>query len=154
MSELNELYEKIWTSVLSGLKGKTPIFQDNKAIPKNWIYSGKSDGKYTMVLTQGRALVKLEFDKDIKEINDYAYYQLMEFKEKIESKFGNTLIWFIPEKNKISNISFSKYGFDVEDEKSREKMVDFLIDNVVKLELATWDALVIVREKLTRKHFS
>ena len=106
-----------------------------------------------MVLTQDRALVKLEFDNGRKEINDFAYYQLKEFKEEIESKFGNTLIWFIPEKNKISNISFSKYGFDVEDEKSREKMVDFLVENVVKLELATREVLVIVKDKLAKKHF-
>ena len=153
MSELNELYEKIWTSVLSGLKGKTLIFQDNKTIPRNWICSGKSDGKYTMVLTQDRALVKLEFDNGRKEINYFAYYQLKEFKEEIESYFENTLIWFIPEKNKISNISFAKYGFDVQDEKSREKMVDFLVENVVKLELATREVLVIVKDKLAKKHF-
>ena len=68
MDDLTELYKGIWASVLKKIKDKTPIFQENEPIQKSWIYSGGSNGKYTMVLTQKRALVKLEFTNGKKEI--------------------------------------------------------------------------------------
>ena len=153
MDTLNDIYFSMWTSVISALKNKTLIFQDNKPKLKNWICSGKSNGKYTMVLTQDRALVKLEFDHNNKDINDYALIQLKDYKEKMESSFGDQFNWLLPEKNNITNISFSKHGYNVHDMQSKEKMIQFLVENIIKLELATREALIAVKDKIAKKHF-
>jgi hypothetical protein len=69
-----------------------------------------------------------------KELNKKIFDALYNEKEIIESELGYTLVWRRKDDNKSSNIEYAMSGVNIDNPDDWNKMISFLIENVVKFE--------------------
>lgn len=98
--------------------------------------SGISGVHFNFLITKNYAGVELGISggtpKENKKIFDYLYKN----KEEIEKDFGSELTWERLDDKKMSRIIKRLYGVSIFDRDDWDKMMDFLANNMIKLEKA------------------
>ena len=140
-----------WTKILPKLKGKTPIFQNSSPTKDHWLSAGGtgiSGARYSMIITKSYAGVQLEFGRANKDENKKLFDELLSKKNEIENKFGQPLNWERLDDNISSRISFNLNGVNVFNNEDWDKMFDFLITNIIKLEAVFRQPLIKIKQVL------
>ncbi|HEC1775992.1 DUF4268 domain-containing protein [Campylobacter sp. RKI_CA19_01128] len=127
---------KFWSKLLNKIKEeKFELFSNTKPSKDNWINTGSGAGfcHYAFVFNKDCARVELYIDSKDKEKNECIFDGFLEYKEKIENQFGKTLIWERLEEKRACRIKYEK-EFDSYDEENWDKIIEFMIQNMQKLE--------------------
>lgn len=137
IEEKEKIRKEIWTSVLSELQGETNLFQKFKTTKKDHKAAqpkGKKDCKYTMYVYEKEVGVKLEFIGN-KKTNEQLFDRMIDYRSKIEAEFDQELYWR-KDGSKVTRLGH-EIKIDFTDLHNREKIMKFLIENILKIQHTT-----------------
>lgn len=149
LRESHHLRREFWSLLLDRLRGRTPIYQNVSASTDHWLSSGKtghSGVNYSCLATRRYASVRLNIGTKDKEVNESFIRNLMQFKDKIENDFGHELEWLPRPKIKSSQIDYRITDVSLQNREDWETMLDFLSENMVKLERALREPLRKIKQ--------
>lgn len=142
---------KFWEHFLSGIKGKSALFQKSNPTKDHWLVAGGTgitNATYQVIITMNGASVMLNFGRANKEQNKLLFDYLYSNKTDIEILFGDKLVWERMDEFKSSKISFSQAGLNYFNEDEWGNIVSFLIEFLNKIEHAFKPYLQGARTKL------
>ena len=142
---------EFWAQLLPKLKGKTTIFQNSSPTKDHWLNAGGTGiggTKYTMLITRAYTGVVLEFASSNKEENKRLFDELFKYKNQIEADFGDNFAWERLEDNISSRISYSLENVNIFNKEDWNKMTDFLVSNIIKLERILKPVLLNIKQAL------
>jgi len=127
---------KFWSNLLHKMNEKSDLFKNISPSKDNWIGcgSGYSGLAYIFCITGSFARVELWINKGTKEENKLIFDKIHSSKEQIETKFGNKLDWQRLEDGKGSRVAYFLKDVNVFNEEDWDKMIDFMVSNMIKLE--------------------
>ena len=76
---------------------------------------------------------------------------MKKFEPEITNDFGDTLSWERLDNKKMCRVAFSLQGVNLNHKDEWDKMMEFLIDNMMKLEKSMREPLKKVKRKLNEK---
>lgn len=157
LKERHHLRLEFWNKLLPKIKGKTTIFQTTNAVKDHWISSGGtgiSGLSYTFVITKSYVSVELGISKFDAIANKQVFDELKKFEREITESFGDSLSWDRLDNKKMCRISYVLDGVNLFEKGDWDRMIDFLIENMVKLEKAMKEPLKKVKRKLNEREES
>ena len=134
-----------WTELLEKARNKTNLHSNISPSKDNWITAGAGKAGMGWLYSIGinEASVELYIDRgaDRKEETDEIYEKLLNDREEIEKRFGETLIWDKVEGRRVCRIkSICKIG-GLKDEDLWDKIQADMIDRMIRLENALREPL-------------
>jgi hypothetical protein len=154
LKERHHLRLEFWSKLLPLIKGKTTIFQNSSPSKDHWLSSGGtgiSGLSYTFLITKTYVGVELAISKGDTLANKHVFDELKKFESDITNDFGNTLSWERLDNKKMCRVAYSLTGVNLNEREDWDKMMTFLIENMLKLEKAMRDPLKKVKRKLNEK---
>jgi len=154
LKERHHLRLEFWTKLLPKIKGKATIFQNSSPSKDHWLSSGGtgiSGLSYNFLITKTYVGVELAISKGDAHANKRVFDELKKFETEITADFGNTLSWERLDNKKMCRVAYSLSGVNLNERADWDKMMDFLIDNILKLEMAMREPLKKVKRKLNEK---
>jgi hypothetical protein len=139
----HEVRVKFWKQVLKKMNEQTHLFQNISPKKDNWLNcgSGISGIEYTISVTARQAKVYLLINAGTAEYNKQIFDNLYQRRAQIESKMGHPLLWERKDNGKESHIACYYEGVSVFNEEDWASMIDFLVENIIKLEFSLCDEL-------------
>ncbi|MCK9268111.1 MAG: DUF4268 domain-containing protein [Alkaliphilus sp.] len=130
----NVNYE-FWNKFLEEMNKKYDLYQTIGPSRESWISksAGISGVSYGLVISRAYARVEFYLNSS-KELNKKMFDALYNEKESIESELGYPLVWRRKDDNKSSNIEYATSDVSIDNLDDWDKMISFLIENVVKFE--------------------
>ena len=140
---------KFWNQLLSFMNEKSDLFRNISPSKDNWIGTGTgiSSVLYNFVVTGSYARVELLMQRPNKEENKFIFDEMNNYKSQIEKEFGDSLIWDRIDDKKSSKIRYQLEDVSVFNEDDWTKMIDFLVESMIRLEAACSEPLLKVRSK-------
>ncbi len=141
-----------WEQALEAMrKSSCSLYANINATKDHWLSAGSGvrGVPYSMVFCKNEARVELIITRSEAEENKFIFDRLYEQKDKIEKSFGNQIEWERLNDKKASRIKFGK-AFDSYNDENWPKMIDWLIDNMVKFEAAFKGPLAETNIKLKK----
>jgi len=157
LKERHHLRLEFWSKLLPKIKGKTTIFQNSSPSKDHWLSSGGtgiSGLSYTFLITKTYVGVELAISKSDTLANKHVFDELRKFEADITNDFGNTLSWERLDNKKMCRVAYSLTGVNLNEREDWDKMMTFLIENMLKLEKAMREPLKKVKKKLNEKEES
>jgi len=154
LKERHHLRLEFWSKLLPMIKGKTTIFQNSSPSKDHWLSSGGtgiSGISCTFLITKTYVGIELAISKSDTIANKHVFDELKKFETEITIDFGNTLSWERLDNKKMCRVAFALHGVNFNEREDWDKMMTFLIDNMLKLEKAMREPLKKVRKKLNEK---
>jgi hypothetical protein len=154
LKERHHLRLEFWSKLLPLIKGKTTIFQNSSPSKDHWLSSGGtgiSGLSYTFLITKTYVGVELAISKGDTHANKHVFDELRKFESDITNDFGNTLSWERLDNKKMCRVAYSLTGVNLNEREDWDKMMTFLIDNMLKLEKAMREPLKKVKRKLNER---
>ena len=154
LKERHHLRLEFWSKLLPKIKGKSTIFQNTSPSKDHWISSGgtgMSGLSYNFLVTKSYVSVELAISKSDTTSNKQVFDELQAFKLEITNDFGNPLSWERLDNKKMCRISYYLENVNLFEKADWEKMMEFLITNMIKLETAMKEPLKKVKRKLNEK---
>ena len=154
LKERHHLRLEFWTKLLPKIKGKATIFQNSSPSKDHWLSSGGtgiSGLSYNFLITKSYVGVELAMSKGDALANKRVFDELRKFETEITSDFGNTLSWERLDNKKMCRVAYSLSGVNLNEKEDWDKMMEFLIDNMLKLEKAMREPLKKVKKRLNEK---
>jgi hypothetical protein len=151
LKERHLLRLEFWGKLLPQIKGKTSVFQTNNPTKDQTIYAGGSDISgiaYIFTITSTYCRVGLLIAKSSVEENKLIFDYLKENENEINSLFGTQLYWDRQDGNVRSMITHSLEGVNVFNKSDWDKMILFLVEQMIKLEQAMKATLINLRNAL------
>lgn len=108
LKERHVIRRNFWTSNLKEINKIIPLYQNVSPSKDHWISAGSgiSGVTYTSVVTGNYICIELAIWGKTQDENKAVFDALLVKKDKIESDFGNKLIWERLDDNKMSRIKF------------------------------------------------
>lgn len=141
-----------WSRLLRDIKSKSTMFQNSNPVKENWIAAGGTGIaglSYQLQITLNNASVLLNLDRKNQRENKSLFDLLLSKKVEIESKFGAALKWERMDLAKSSKIMYSIDGLNYFNRDDWNKIVEFHIEYINKLEAATREYMPILKKSLT-----
>jgi len=154
LKERHHIRLQFWSILLPKMKGKATIFQNSSPSKDHWLSSGGtgiSGLSYNFVITKSYVGVELAISKGDTQANKQIFDELKKFEADITNDFGNTLSWERLDNKKMSRVAFALEGVNLFEKADWDKMMDFLIDNMIKLEKSMKQPLIKVKRKLNER---
>jgi len=154
LKERHHLRLEFWTKLLPKIKGKTTIFQNSSPSKDHWLSSGGtgiSGLSYNFLITKSYVGVELAISKGNAFANKRVFDELRKFETEITLDFGNILSWERLDNKKMCRVAYSLSGVNLNEKEDWDKMMVFLIDNMLKLEKAMREPLKKVKKRLNEK---
>ena len=151
VSKRHQVRREFWTLLLEKLKGKTPIYQSISPSKDHWLSSGGTNISgvgYNCIATKSYVGIELAISRGSKEENKKYFDALLDFKDAIESKFGESLSWERLSDKKMSRVSFKNQGLNLFEKDDWEQMLRFLTENMIKFELSLRESLKKVKKQV------
>lgn len=148
---------EFWSKLIPRLKGKTTFFQNSSPTKDHWISSGGtgiSGLSYNFIITKSYVSVELAISKSDTSANKKLFDEIKKHETEITNNFGNSLSWERLDNKKMCRISYYLEGVNLFEKNDWEKMMDFLVTNMIKLEKAMNEPLKKVKRKLNEKEDS
>ena len=142
-----------WKQVLIKINNsETSLFQNVSPSKDNWITAGigMSGAGLSCVVSRSNARTELYISRGDEDENNLIFDKLIAQKEHIESVFGGELIWERMDGKKTCRIKNELLQVNVYLEEDWEKMIDFLIDSMVRMEKAFRKPLSIINQKIKK----
>jgi hypothetical protein len=132
-----------WNKLLPEMKAKTNLFSYSNSSKENWISWGVGLGNiyYALIVTGYNARVELWLEKPDISYNKQMFDNLHIRKDEIEGKFGSPLYWKRLDEQKRSIVGCQLDDVSVFNEDDWDKMIAFLVENAIKLDVAFKDEL-------------
>lgn len=154
LKERHHLRLEFWSKLLPRMKGKATIFQNSSPSKDHWLSSGGtgiSGLSYNFIITKSYVGVELAISKGDTQANKQIFDELKKYETEITNDFGNPLSWERLDTKKMSRVAFALDGVNLREKSDWDKMMDFLIDNMIKFEKAMKQPLIKVKRKLNEK---
>ncbi len=145
---------EFWSKLIPKIKGKATIFQNSSPSKDHWISSGGtgiSGLSYNFIITKSYVSVELAISKSDTLANKQVFDELKKFETEITNDFGNTLSWERLNNKKMCRVSYYLEGVNLFEKADWDRMMNFLIENMIKLENAMKEPLKKVKRKLNEK---
>lgn len=138
-----------WKEFLKQANLKTKAFQNINPKDKRWLStsSGMSGVKLSVAISKEYARVYVGISRNDKGENKFIYDELLKKREILDVKFGDKLCWKRLDDNKKSRIEFSMDAVYF-NEDNWQTMIDFMIENYIKLENTFGEELARINKKL------
>lgn len=149
----HQVRQEFWSKLLPRLRGRTPIFQNTSPTKDHWLSAGGtniSSVRYNMVITKNYVGVQFEFGRSDKDENKRLFDELIKYKAEIEQTFGASLSWERLDDKISSRINFIKQEVNVFNIEDWSIMMNFLEENIIKLELAMRTPLTKIKYVLNQ----
>lgn len=145
-----------WTRLLNEINPKSKLFQNISPSIYSWIGAGSGvrGVGYNFVISKKYVRVELYIDRGKHEENNLVFEKLENQKEKIESIFGQHLIWEKLEDKRACRIKYEDPNANVFEKENWNEMVNFLVDGMVRFEKAFKEPLKKVNSELKNKNVS
>lgn len=146
---------EFWKKLLNETTNSLTLFQNINPSKDNWISgsTGLSGVQLNFVISNSYARVELYITRSNKEENKFIFNNLYDQKLAIEERFGNPLTWEeLPDK-KASRIKYQLNEVDYFNREDWPKMIDFMVKNMKKLEIALKEPLLLLKSKVKSKNF-
>lgn len=108
--------------------------------------AGLTGVHYTFLATKDYAGVQLEMSGRSREENKEIFDYLYQYKDEIESTFGDNLLWERLTEKRMSRIAYRLPNVTIFDKNDWDKMMDFMMVNMINLE-KTLKKYIIARSK-------
>ena len=154
LKERHHLRLEFWSKLLPKIKGKATIFQNSSPSKDHWLSSGGtgiSGLSYNFLITKTYVGVELAISKSDTQANKQVFDELKKFETEITNDFGDTLSWERLDNKKMCRVAYSLQGVNLFEKAEWDKMMDFLIDSMLKLEKSMKEPLKKVKRKLNEK---
>ena len=154
LKERHHLRLEFWSKLLPKIKGKATIFQNSSPSKDHWLSSGGtgiSGLSYNFLVTKSYVGVELAITKSDTQANKQVFDELKKFEPEITNDFGDTLSWERLDNKKMCRVAFSLQGVNLNHKDEWDKMMEFLTDNMVKLEKSMREPLKKVKRRLNEK---
>jgi hypothetical protein len=80
--------------------------------------------------------------------NKQLFDELIKFKDEITATFGEELSWERLDNKKMSRVAFYKEGVNIFIKEDWPSMIDFLVNNMIQLEISMREPLKKVKQRL------
>lgn len=127
-----------WAKFLDAINGRSALFQNSNATKDSWLVAGGADITqvyFWVVVNTKNAAVVLNFQRATDE-NKFLFDALHQHKREIETAFGAQLKWERMDSYKGCKLMFAKGPLSYANEKEWPAIIEFLIENLNKLERA------------------
>jgi hypothetical protein len=127
-----------WEQALEKLRNSECNLYNNISPSKDhWLAAGSgiSGCAYNLIFGQKEIRVELSLHRAKKEENKYLFDYFYEKKQDIETQIGKTLDWLRLENKKASRVQMM-YAIDSYNHENWEECINWLIDNLQRLEKA------------------
>jgi Domain of unknown function (DUF4268) len=154
LKERHHLRLEFWSKLLPKIKGEAPIFQNSSPSKDHWLSSGGtgiSGLSYNFLITKSYVGVELAISKGDTLANKKVFDELKKFEPEITNDFGHPLSWERLDNKKMCRVAYSLQGVSLFEKTEWDKMMDFLIDSMLKLEKSMKEPLKKVKKKLDEK---
>lgn len=151
----HQLRTDFWHATLEALtKASVDLYSNVSPSRDHWLNAGSGMGgvHYSMVFNRDEARVDFALSTRSKEANKALYDYLYARRAPIESAFGGELIWRRMDDKKVSLIECAA-PFEGHNRESWPAMIDWLVENVRKMERA-FDKEVPALRKVARSRLS
>jgi hypothetical protein len=140
---------RFWNQLLPRMNEKSELFRNISPSKDQWIGTGTgiSNISYNFVVTGSNARVEVYMQRPNKEENKFIFDELTNFKEQIENEFGDSLIWERLDERKGCIIRYRQDDVSIFNEEDWPKMIEFLVDAMIRLEQAFRDPILQVKKK-------
>lgn len=140
MAERYNIRERFWSQLLAYSKTQTKLHSTISPSRHNWIGTGAglSGLAYNYSITQHEANIELYIDKgkEMDEQNLQIFRQLMEHREEIEKKFGDSLEWQELENKRACRIRKTINGGYRDSESEWPEIHQEMVNTMIRLEKA------------------
>jgi hypothetical protein len=139
LSNRHKLRYAFWTEFLKEIKGKSELFQNNIPTKEYALVAGGTDITYVSfqpTISGDYAMVALSFGKQQAELNKQMFDVLSKHRTEIDNAFGEGLEWDRKDDLIRSMVSIKKPGLSYFNQEQWPESIQFLIQNVNKLERA------------------
>ncbi len=154
LKERHHLRLEFWSKLLPKFKGKATIFQNSSPSKDHWLSSGGtgiSGLSYNFLVTKSYVGVELAISKSDTQANKQVFDELRKFETEITDSFGDLLSWERLDTKKMCRVAYSLQGVNLNHKEEWDKMMDFLVENMLKLEKSMREPLKKVKRKLNEK---
>lgn len=127
---------KFWTQLLEIMNSKSDLYKNISPSKDSWLScgSGYSGLGYVLSATGNYARIELWISRGNQEDNKKIFDEILTYKDRIESSFGDQLDWQRLDDKKGCRIAYSQNDVSVFDEENWAQMIDFMTTNMVKFE--------------------
>lgn len=138
--------KKFWNNLIEAMNQKSSLFSNVNPSKDNWLGcgSGFSGISYVFVITSTYCRVELWINRGSKEENKVIFDSIILKKSEIETSFGNKLDWQRKDDGKGSRVAYSLQDVNVFIEDDWNRMISFMVENMIKLEHAIKEVLMNV----------
>lgn len=142
-----------WKNLLKQINSQSYLFQNISPSRENWIgtSAGLSGVFYNFVITKTYGRAELYISRPNLPENKFIFDSLKNMQTNIEKTFGNNLIWERLDHQKASRIKIELADVNVFSKNDWPRMIDFMIDNMVKLEKTFKEPLKEISQLLKTK---
>jgi len=145
---------EFWKILLQKFNAKNNLFANISPLKESWIGTGAglSGVGFYFVVTKKYAGTQVDVNRGIIEENQFVYKKLLEYKEEIEAVTGK-LDWEQVEGRKTIKIKQRNYDLNLYKREDWEKMMEFMMESMLKMERAFREPLQKINQELkTLKH--
>ena len=140
---------EFWNLLLPKLNTKTNLFANVSPSKDNWINagSGVSGVGFVFSVAKNYARTEVSMTRSSAEENKFIFDKLLKYREEIEVQTG-TLEWERMDNKKACRIKHELLDVSLYEKENWNKMVDFLIASMVKMEVAFKKSLQVINRQL------
>lgn len=140
---------EFWNLLLPKLNTKTNLFANVSPSKDNWINagSGVSGVGFVFSVAKNYARTEVSMTRSSAEENKFIFDKLLKYREEIEVQTG-TLEWERMDNKKACRIKHELLDVSLYEKENWNKMVDFLIASMVKMEVAFKKPLQVINRQL------
>jgi len=144
---------EFWKELLKVINKTPNSFQDCSPSKDNWIASntGVSGVRFNFVISNYYARVEVYISRNNKDTNKFIFDELQTKKDDIEKQFGNSLKWERLDQKIACRIKYEMNEVDYFNRDDWERMINFMIDGMQRLEKSFREPISKLKTKLKTK---
>lgn len=152
MAQRHKLRLRFWEKHLEYFKSRSNLFNAINPAKDSWLSTGNgiSSCSYGFVITKTYARVEVMFSRNEKSENKFIFDKLKESEKDIEAVFGKMLTWERMDNKKSSRVKYQLDGVSLYDENDWSKMIEFMTENMIKLQKAFDKHIQSVKKELVK----
>lgn len=141
---------EFWKEFLKVMNQKSTLFQNVNPSKDNWITgrTGISGIHLNLSISNYYARPELYMSRGVGEENKFVFDELLKSKEEIEKQFGEALTWERLDNKKACRIKHQLDNVDYFNKDDWSKMIEFMVDGMLRMEKAFKEPLSKVRLRL------
>lgn len=149
----DSLRMEFWTKFLKELNQKSDIYSNVSPSEDNWIGtgSGLSGIAFNCVITNYHARSEVYISRSSKDENKFIFDFLYNIKDQIENEFSEELIWDRLDDKKACRIKCELLDVSYFNKDDWNKMIEYMIDGIKKMEKAFRKPMKSVADALNKK---